>query len=63
LYLDHSSLEPGVYEALMKLVALEEGEEFALTEAELNRVVAEGCGCRHNRTLPQKARDRSNLTR
>jgi hypothetical protein len=41
MYLDHSSLGPGVYEAIMKIIATEEGEEFALTDSDLATIVEE----------------------
>jgi hypothetical protein len=41
MYLDHSSLEPGVYDAIMTIVAAEEGEEFALADSDLAAIVEE----------------------
>jgi hypothetical protein len=41
MYLDHSPLAPGVYEAIMKIVATEEGDEFALTDSDLAMIVEE----------------------
>lgn len=40
LYLDHANhLEPGLYEEIMRIVAMEEGEQFHLTERDLRRMI------------------------
>jgi hypothetical protein len=39
LYLDHSPLGVGVYEVLMELVAMEEGDQFTLDDSQLAELV------------------------
>ncbi len=39
LYLDHANhLEPGLYEEMMKIVALEGGDEFLLTRSQIQDI-------------------------
>ena len=39
LYLDHANhLEPGLYEEMMKIVSLEGGDEFLLSESQIRKI-------------------------
>ena len=39
VYLDHAhQLEPGLYNVIMKIVAMEGGNEFSLTEAQIREL-------------------------